>query len=75
MIFTEDRFVWTFDPPLETIGRTITGSYEVLSDSRILLEPTWYVAGCVVQYSFPDCLHADTQEHQRLYSVTATRMR
>ena len=53
MIFTEDRFVWTFDPPLQGIGRMLTGSYKVLSDTRILLEPTVGDAG-VVQYSLPD---------------------
>ena len=79
MIFTEDRFVWTFDPPLETIGRTITGSYEVLNDSKILLEPTTKYAegwGGVVQYSFPDAdtlILKNTNEYP--YSVTATRMR
>ena len=79
MIFTEDRFVWTFDPPLETIGRTITGSYEVLSDSRILLEPTTEHAkgaGGVVQYSFPDASTLILKNiNEYPYSVTATRMR
>ena len=77
MIFTEDRFVWTFDPPLQMIGRTITGSYEVLNDSKILLEPTTKYAeglGGVVQYSFPDAATL-ILTHASLYSLTATRMR
>ena len=75
MIFTEDRFVWIFDPPLEVIGRTLTGSYEVLNDSQILLEPTTG-AGGVVQYSFPDAstlILKNTNDDP--YSITATRLR
>ena len=53
LTFTEDRWVWTYDPPLEMIGSTLTGSYEVLSDTRILLEPTEGDA-VVLQYSMPD---------------------
>ena len=53
LTFTEDRWVWTYDPPLEMIGSTLTGSYEVLSDTRILLEHT-EGAAVVLQYSMPD---------------------
>ena len=79
MIFTEDRFVWSFDPPLEMIGRTITGSYEVLNDSKILLEPTTEYAegwGGVVQHSFPDASTLTlTNTNDYPYAITATRMR
>ena len=46
LIYTEDRFVF-----IET-GTTLTGSYEVLSDTRLLLEPT--EGSAVIQYSLPD---------------------
>ena len=42
MIFTDDTWVWAFDPPLPGVSEAgaaavISGSYELLSDSRILM--------------------------------------
>ena len=73
MTYTEDRFVWTFEPPLQDVGRMLTGSYEVLSDTRILLEPP-EGAAIVLQYSMPDAstLILKTIDDE---TITAKRMR
>ena len=46
LIYTEDRFVFI------EAGTTLTGSYEVLSDTRILHDTA--EGSAVIQYSLPD---------------------
>ena len=72
LIYTEDRFVFI------EAGTTLTGSYEVLSDTRILHETTEGTA--VIQYSLPDAStlilkYSSTLNPGGMDVVTAKRMR